>query len=105
MTWVVIVAVGIGSYLLRVLPLFVGGRLLASPRAERIIANAGAAALAALIVTGLDRSAGTATETVPTWLCAAAALVVAVRGGSMQRVLAAGALTYTAVWAAMSLLG
>ena len=105
MTWVVIVAVGIGSYLLRVLPLFVGGRLLASPRAERIIANAGAAALAALIVTGLDRSAAAATDTVPTWLCAAVALVVAVRGGSMQRVLAAGAITYAAVWAAMSLLG
>jgi len=104
MTWVVIVAVGIGSYLLRVLPLFVGGRLLASPRAERIIANAGAAALAAL-VTGLDRSAASATDTVPTWLCAAVALVVAVRGGSMQRVLAAGAITYAAVWAAMSLLG
>ena len=105
MTWVVIVAVGVGSYPLRVLPLFVGGKFLASPRAERIIANAGAAALAALIVTGFDRSAASATDTVPTWLCAAVALGVAVRGGSMQRVLAAGAISYAAVWAAMSLLG
>jgi len=105
MTWVVIIAVGVGSYLLRVLPLFVGGKVLASPRAEQIIASAGAAALAALIVTGFDRSAASATAAVPTWLCAATALVVAVRGGSMQRVLAVGAIAYAAVWAAMSVLG
>jgi branched-subunit amino acid transport protein len=105
MTWVVIIAVGVGSYLLRVLPLFVGGKYLSSPRAERMIAQAGAAALAALIATGLHRSASTTTDFVPTWLSAAAALAVAVRGGSMQRVLAAGAITYAAVLAAMSLLG
>ena len=105
MTWLVIIAVGVGSYLLRVLPLFVGGRVLGSPRAERIIAQAGTAALAALIVTGLHRSASTTTDFAPTWLSAAAALAVAVRGGSMQRVLAAGAITYAAIWAAMGLLG
>jgi branched-subunit amino acid transport protein len=105
MTWVVIVAVGVGSYLLRVLPLFVGGRYLASERAERVIAHAGTAALAALIVTGLDRSAGTATAVVPTWLSASAAMAVAVRGGSMQRVLAAGAIAYAAAWAVTSGLG
>lgn len=104
MTWFVIIAVGVGSYLLRVLPLFVGGRYLESPRVERIIAQAGSAALAALIVTGLHRSASTATAPLPTWLAAAAALAVAVRGASMQRVLAAGALAYAAVWAAMSVL-
>ena len=102
MTWVVIIAVGIGSYLLRVLPIFVGGKYLTSPRAERIIANAGAAALAALIVTGLHRSAATATDTVPTWISGVAALGVAVKGGSMQRVLAAGAIAYAAAWALMS---
>jgi branched-subunit amino acid transport protein len=104
MTWVVIIAVGVGSYVLRVLPLFVGGRFLSSPRAERIIAQAGTAALAALIASGLDRSAATSTDVVPTWVCAAAALVVAIRGGSMLRVLAAAAITYAAVWAAMSVL-
>ena len=105
MTWMVIVAVGVGSYLLRVLPLFVGARYLGSPRAERVIGHAGTAALAALIATGLDRSAGSATDFAPTWLCAAAALIVAVKGGSMQRVMAAGAITYAAAWAAMSLIG
>ena len=105
MTWVVIIAVGVGSYLLRVLPLFVGGKYLSSPRAERIIAQAGAAALAALIATGLHRSASTTTDFAPTWLSAAAALAVAVRGGSMQRVLAAGAIAYAAVWAGLSLIG
>jgi branched-subunit amino acid transport protein len=104
-SWIVIVAVGVGSYLLRVLPLFVGGKYLASPRAERIIAAAGAAALAGLIVTGLDRSAGTSTDVVPTWTCAATALAAAVMGWSMQRVLAVGAVTYAAAWALMSVLG
>ena len=104
MTWVVIIAVGIGSYLLRVLPLFVGGRYLTSPRAERIISNAGAAALAALIITGLDRSAGTSTDVIPTWICAAAALAAAVKGWSMQRVLGVGAVTYAATWALMSVI-
>lgn len=104
MTWFVIIAVGIGSYLLRVLPLFVGGRYLTSPRAERVIANAGAGALAALIVTGLDRATATSTDVIPTWVCAAAALAAAVKGWSMQRVLAVGAVTYAAVWALMSVL-
>ena len=105
MTWIVIVAVGVGSYVLRVLPLFVGGKYLASPRAERIIAHAGTAALAALIATGLDRSADSATGFAPTWASGAAALAVAVRGGSMQRVLGAGAVAYAAMWAAMTLVG
>jgi branched-subunit amino acid transport protein len=105
MTWVVMIAVGIGSYLLRVLPLFVGGRYLGSPRAERIIAQAGTAALTALIASGLHHSASSSTDFAPTWLSAAAALAVAVRGGSMQRVLAAGAIAYAAVWAAMALIG
>ena len=102
MTWVVIIAVGTCSYLLRVLPLFVGGRYLTTPRAERSIANAGAAALAALIITGLDRATATSTDVIPTWVCAAAALAAAVRGWSMQRVLAVGAVTYAAAWALMS---
>ena len=105
MTWVVIIAVGIGSYLLRVLPLFVGGKYLTSPAAERIIGNAGAAALAALIVTGFQRSAATSTDTIPTWICAAAALTASVKGWSMQRVLLVGALTYAAMWALMSVIG
>ena len=105
MIWAVMIAVGVGSYLLRVLPLFVGGKYLGSPRAERIIAKAGTAALAALIASGLHRSASTTTDFAPTWLSAAAALAVAVRGGSMQRVLAAGALAYAAAWAAMALIG
>jgi len=104
-TWVVIIAVGIGSYLLRVLPLFVGSKYLTSPRAERIIANAGAAALAALIITGFQRSAATSTDVIPTWVCAAAALAAAVKGWSMQRVLLVGAVTYAAMWALMSVIG
>jgi branched-subunit amino acid transport protein len=105
MTWIVMLAVGVGSYLLRILPLFVGGRYLSSPRAERVIANAGVAALAALIVSGLHRSAGTTTDMVSTWLAGAAALTAAVRGWSMQRVLAAGAITYAAAMAATWLVG
>ena len=73
-------------------------------RAERVIANAGAAALAALIVTGLDRAAATSTDVIPTWICAATALAAAVKGWSMQRVLAVGAVTYAAAWSLMSVL-
>ena len=44
------------------------------------------------------------TDVFPTWMCAAAALAAAVKGWSMQRVLALGAVTYAAVWALMSVL-
>jgi branched-subunit amino acid transport protein len=103
-TWTVILAVGVGTYVLRVLPLFVGERYLSSPRAERIISHAGTAAFAALIASGLDRSIAAGTDAVATWLCAAAALFVALRGGSMLRVLGAGAITYAAAWSVLALL-
>lgn len=90
MTWIVIVSVGIGSYALRALPIFAGGRLLASPPVERLIAHAGTAALAALIATGL-RSGAVGGDAAPALVAATAALVVAIRGASMLRVLFAGA--------------
>jgi branched-subunit amino acid transport protein len=98
------IAVGVGSYFLRAFPLFVGESWLASPKIERVISHAGSAALAALIATGLHRSAASPTDTVATVLTAAVALTVAVRGGSMQRVLIAGALVYAAARTAIFIL-
>ena len=48
MIWLVVLAVGAGSYLLRSVPLFVLGRVRPSARLERGLARAGTAALTAL---------------------------------------------------------
>ena len=103
MTWIVMLSVGLGSYMLRALPLFVGERWLASPKVERLISHAGSAALAALIATGLRRAAVTTDETVAVVLAAGTALAMTIRGGSMQRVLVAGALVYATARIAMLL--
>jgi branched-subunit amino acid transport protein len=96
-TWLVIVAVGAGSYVFRVLPIILDRGRASSPRFERAIAHAGTAALAALTVAGLRRGSPTAGD-VPGLVCAAAAaLAFAVRGASMVRVLLAGSIAYAVV--------
>jgi branched-subunit amino acid transport protein len=105
MTWAVIAAVGLGSYLLRALPLHLGERLTTSPRIERTIAHAGTAALAALIATGLRPDAVATGETATTMAAAGVALVVALRGGSLLKVLLWGGAAAAVAWSALSLLG
>ena len=102
MTWIVMLAVGVSSYVLRALPVFAGERVLTSPRVERVIGYAGTAALAARVTTGLRAVPDRPGQAIVTIAVGAAALTVAVRRGSMLRVLFAGSCVYalgaTALW-------
>lgn len=93
-TWLVIVAVGAGSYVMRAFPVMLGARWTSTPRVERTIAHAGTAALAALIAAGFQRAATTPADSAAVFLAAAVALYIAVRGGSMARILLLGGLAY-----------
>jgi len=96
-TWAVIVAVGLGSYALRALPLLLDGRWSGSARFERAIAHAGTAGLAALVAGGLRHSATSPAEALALAVAVAVGVVVAVRGGVMVRVLLAGGVAYGVV--------
>jgi branched-subunit amino acid transport protein len=93
MTWVVILAVGAGSYLFRVVPLMVLREVPVGGPAERTIRHAGTAAITALVVLSTRQSA-TGTGTVPTLLAVASAAVLAGRGASMARLLLVGGSIY-----------
>jgi branched-subunit amino acid transport protein len=101
--WLVIVTVGLGSYLFRAGPVVTGARWTASPAIERAIGRAGTAALAALVVGGLrHESTGSATAA---GVVAAAAVVLsmALRGQSLLRALLAGAAVHAAIVTLVSL--
>jgi branched-subunit amino acid transport protein len=104
-TWLVILAVGAGSYAFRALPVLLDGRWSRSARFEQTIGYAGTAALAALVATGFRGSATSATTTVAVAAAAAVAVVVSVRSRSMYAILLAGASVYAAVMAGAWLLG
>jgi branched-subunit amino acid transport protein len=103
-TWLVITAVGVGSYVLRALPVVLDARWLRAPRVEQAIAQAGTAALAALIAVGLGHSASSLTDAATAGVAAATALLVAVRGAPLHRVLVAGGLGYASAMAVACLL-
>ena len=96
-TLMVMIAVGIGSYVLRALPVLLDIRVLHSPAVDRGIRRAATAALAALVAIGLRHSATDGLHTAAVLATAAAALAVAWRGGSTVRVVAAGGAAYAAV--------
>jgi branched-subunit amino acid transport protein len=89
MTWVVILAVGLGSFVFRLGPLLLFERISLSERGDRVVRDAGTAAIAALIVASTKQSA-TGTATIPAVVAVAVAIVVAARGGSMLRLLVVG---------------
>ena len=89
MTWVVIVAVGAGSFVFRLGPLLAFERITLGERGDRLIRNAGTAALTALIV-GATRHGATGNAIVPTLLAMAVAIVLAARDASIFRLLACG---------------
>jgi branched-subunit amino acid transport protein len=93
MTWVVILAVGAGSFAFRLGPLLVFERVSLTERGDRVIRHAGTAAITALIVVTTKHSA-TGGAVIPTLLAVAAALVLAARGASMMRLLLFGGATY-----------
>jgi branched-subunit amino acid transport protein len=101
-TWLVILAVGAGSYGLRALPVLLDAAWLRSPRFERTIGYAGTAALAALITSGFRNSATSPATTIAVVVAAAISAFVAVRSRSMYAILGAGAGAYAvamgAIW-------
>jgi branched-subunit amino acid transport protein len=103
-TWLVILGVGLGSYLLRSLPVLLNSRWTTSPQFERAISHAGVAAVAALIVTGLHRGATSPAATAAVLAAATVALLISRRGGSMLRVLLVGFAAYAIVNGAVTLL-
>ena len=92
----VVLLVGLGSYVVRLLPALAGARI--TPRVERALAAAGTAALTALVA-GDVAMADSAGATVAAAAAVGAGIVVAHRGGSMIRVLLAGVPVYVLVLA------
>jgi branched-subunit amino acid transport protein len=93
MTWIVILAVGLGSYVFRVAPQLLFERTSLSAGGDQLIRHAGTAALTALIVVSTKQGAS-GNALVPTLLAVAVAAVVAARGGSLVRLLAWGGGVY-----------
>jgi branched-subunit amino acid transport protein len=88
-TWVVVVAVGLGSFAFRLGPLLLFQRITLSERGERLVRHAGASAIVALIVVSTKNGAS-GTATVPTVVAVAVAAVLAARGATMLRLLVCG---------------
>ena len=93
MTWIVMIAVGVGSYLFRLGPLLLLRRVALSDRADQLIRHAGTAAITALIVLSTKQSA-TGSAAVPALLAVSVAAVLAARRASMLRLLAIGGAIY-----------
>ena len=104
MTWIVILAVGVGSFVFRLGPLLVIERIRLTDRADRAIHHAGTAAITALIVMSTKHSA-TGSAVIPTMLAVAAGIVLAARGTSMVRPLLCGGGIYACSVIVMDLLG
>lgn len=104
--WVVIAACGVGTQLIRVVPMLAHGRIATPPALERALRHAPAASLAALAVPGAVIVAGAAGAgyhlEAPRLIAAAVAGVVALKTRSVPFVLVAGMAT---LWAAQALLG
>jgi branched-subunit amino acid transport protein len=88
-TWVVVLAVGAGSFVFRLAPLLLLQRISLTERADRLIRHAGTAAITALIV-GSTKNSATGTAAIPTLLAVAAGVVLAAGGVSMLRLVVYG---------------
>jgi branched-subunit amino acid transport protein len=89
MTWVVVLAVGAGSFVFRLGPLLLFQRISLTERADRLIRHAGTAVITALIVVSTKNSAA-GTAAIPTLLAVASGVVLAARGVSMLRLVVYG---------------
>ena len=97
--WLAILGVGVGSYLLRVIPLVVLPRVSVPPSFDRVVRHAGLAAITALLVASMSAQANG--DLRPTLVAA----VIAIRGVSMLYVVLVGGLVYVAVLLASSAVG
>jgi branched-subunit amino acid transport protein len=93
----VMLLVGGGSYLLRVVPLLLVDRVHLSPRMEQLLSDAVLAALASLVTTAVvavaDGSGAARVSPVATWTALATGSAVALSGRSMGSVAVAGMAT------------
>lgn len=101
-SWGVFLAVGVGSYLMRVVPLLVGARVDWTPRTERAVQHAGIAAIVALITSATIHAGADATTPVAV-LAVLVGVIVAVRGGSMLRTVVVGTGVFVALDLAVDL--
>ena len=102
-TWLVVLAVGAGSYLLRIGPLLVLERARPSAELERTIRHGGLAAIAALVALS-TRDVASGGSPVAAVMATGVAAVLAARGTPMLRLLALGGLTYAVAVVAGELL-
>jgi branched-subunit amino acid transport protein len=94
-TWIAVLGVGLGSYLLRAVPLLVLDRVDMPARTEQLLSRAGLAAITALIALS-TRSAASGRAT-PAVAAIAVGAVLAHRKASMLHVVLAGAAMYAAI--------
>jgi branched-subunit amino acid transport protein len=94
-TWLVILAVGAGSFAFRLVPLLVLQRATLSERTDRVIRHAGTAAIAALIALSTRQAAQQGTM-VPAMLAVGAGVVLAARRASMLQIIVVGGALYAA---------
>jgi branched-subunit amino acid transport protein len=95
-TWLAVLAVGLGSYAMRVGPLLLRDRFVPSPRVDDVIRHAGTAAVTALLVTACVR-AWEANPALPTLAALTVGGVLALRGRSMVQIVVAGLLVQWAL--------
>jgi branched-subunit amino acid transport protein len=102
--WMAILGVGVGSYLLRVIPLVLLPRVPVPPSFDRVVRHAGLSAITALLVASISAQAGSG-EVSPLLTSVAMASVLAMRGVTMLHVVLVGGLVYVAVLLASSAVG
>jgi branched-subunit amino acid transport protein len=91
--WIAILAVGAGSFAMRVGPLLVLHRAPLGERADRVVRRAGLAAIAALVT--LSTKHATTTGSPGAAIASlAVATVLAIRGASMARLVLVGVTVY-----------
>ena len=93
MTWIVIISVGLGSFLFRVAPVVLLAGRTSPGWADRLLSHASSAALATLVVSSL-RQATTTDAPAVALIAVTAGAVVALRGGSMPRVVLTGVIVH-----------
>lgn len=91
--WIAVLAVGLFSYTLRIIPFVLAERVPMSPGVETGVRHAGIGAIAALLI-GSVTSPSLAGDVVPTLVALAVASLLAWTGRSLALVLAAGAVAF-----------
>lgn len=93
--WLAVLLVGLGSYLLRVVPLLLGERLRLPDRVDAALGHAAVGAMTALLVTGVERTATDAgPDRVALGLALAVSGAIGLLGRSMPVVVLCGGATY-----------